>query len=48
MVKPNRKLCGDAWWGERGKSPTAEVYMAEVGGRVFLGVREWFYMCVND
>lgn len=38
MVKLNRKLCADTWWGEQGKSPTAEFYMREVGGRVFGGV----------
>lgn len=41
MVKLNRKLCEDTWWGEQGKSPTAEFYM------VFGGC-EWFYMSVSD
>lgn len=40
MVKLNRKRRDDTWWGEQGKSPTAEFYMGEVGGRVFGG-------CVN-
>lgn len=41
-------MCEDTWWGEQGKkkkkTPTAEFYMGEVGGRVFGGC-EWFYEC---
>lgn len=43
MVKLNRKLRGDRWEGEQGKSPTAEFYMVRgVGGGRGC---EWFYEC---
>lgn len=47
MLKLNRKLCEETWWGEWGKSLPVEFYMAEVGGRVFRGC-EWFYMSMCD
>lgn len=48
MVKLNRKLCEVTWWGEQGKSPTAEFYMGEVGGRVFGGVNGFIWVRVTD